>query len=127
MEYILAFQLLCGFFSAFLAVRKHRSLTGWFAIGLLVPVAGVIFAWVIGPYSLKDSQKQSDMPTEKPAGKRPKRCCGYYVPDCQGCPYFEKPLFDKSFEGDRKGRCRFYGRVLEQNEEEKKSRAIVED
>lgn len=49
--------LTCGFLSAWLARRKHRSRTRWFLIGFLFPVVGLITALFIPaarePYALK--------------------------------------------------------------------------
>ena len=56
----------------------------------------------------------------------PKRCCGSYIADCQGCCYFARPLFDPSYAGTRKGRCERFNRDLVDEGGDKSSRIVVE-
>ena len=113
MAYALAFQLLCGCFAAFLAGKKGRSRLAWFAVGLLIPIVGVGLAWSVSPRAAipgaTGRERAADARTPR---RRPKRCNGSYIPDCLGCPYFVKPLFDSSYSGSRKGRCKLLGRDL---------------
>jgi hypothetical protein len=123
MEYFFAFQVLSGFFAAFLASRKSRSTLGWFAIGMLVPLAGVIVAWKISPSRPLSPSKPSH---RKKTLRPPKRCCGHYIPGCQGCPFFEKPLFDRTYQGERKGYCKFYNKDLLDQRDKKSASASAE-
>ena len=109
-EYVVAFQLLCGGFAAFLAAGKRRSWPLWFALGLLIPILGVALAWWI-------PEKRGERRSSAREGLRPKkcpptRCVGHYIADCAGCPYFLKPLFDPSYSGPRKGYCTLFARDL---------------
>ena len=59
--------------------------------------------------------------------KRPKRCCGSYIPDCEGCPYFKKALFESSPNSVKKGECRFFNRDLVIKPPERHNRVIMEE
>jgi len=121
MEYLLAFQFLCGGFAAYVAARKRRSLLGWFAIGFLLPVLGAVLCLVVG------ARVRAGGPGPEPRKRRrPKRCNGSYIPDCQGCPHFTKPLFDSSYNEKRRGRCEFFDRELQQEGRKRGSRVVIE-
>ncbi len=62
----------------------------------------------------------------KKVKRRPKRCCGSYIPDCEGCPFFQRPLFGEPQAKGRKGRCLFYKRDLKVESTGKRSRVILE-
>jgi len=48
--------------------------------------------------------------------RRPRRCRGRYIPDCQGCPYFRRPLFTDHPPENLKGQCTYFGEdLLEEN------------
>ena len=113
MSYVIAFQVLCGFFSSYVAGRKGRARLRWWLVGALVPVFGVMLSLLApdaeagsGPATVggKEGRRRSR--------KRPKRCCGSYIPDCQGCSFFRRHLFDPDPSEDKKGYCRFYGKDL---------------
>lgn len=129
MEYLVAFQLLCGCFAGYVAAQKNRNWFWWFLIGTLVPVAGVIIALAVdenrpgaGESRLSGGRHRS-RENEKP--KRPKRCCGRYIPDCKGCPYFSRPLFDGSYRGRKKGFCNFFKKDLVEEKNEEKGGVII--
>lgn len=122
MEYLIAFQLLCGAFGAYLARRKNRSVVLWFGIAAVVPVAGVVLALVVGKAGRTEAKKAKRKKGEhggKNRPRRPRRCNGSYISDCRGCPYFYRPLFDTTYDENHKGRCRFYDRELYEEKVEK--------
>jgi hypothetical protein len=130
MEYVIAFQLLCGCFAGYVASQKHRNWFWWFLVGTLVPVAGVLIALTVEDARTAErgrGPRRASEETQQP--KRPKRCCGRYIPDCQGCPYFSRPLFDPSFdkETEKKGYCRFFKKDLVQREEKEKQHVFIRD
>ena len=120
MYYLIASQVLCGAFAAFAAGRKGRSRLGWFAVGLLVPVAGVVMAWCVPPVVSRGQGRAARRAPRRP----PRRCTGSYIPDCLGCRYFVRPLFDRSYSGPRKGRCERFDRELVDESESRESRAV---
>ena len=122
MEYLLAFQFLCGGFAAWGAARKRRSPLGWFAVGFLLPVLGVVLCLLVGTRVRAEGSGRGRTRTRR----RPKRCNGSYIPDCQGCPYFTKPLFDSSYDGKRRGRCAFFDCDLEEEARKGGSRVVIE-
>jgi len=113
MEYLVAIQLLCGSFAAYVASRKNRNRFLWFLLGLAVPVGGVLMALIVGK-GQRTPGKGVESPDVAEAEPRrpPKRCCGSYIPDCRGCPYFTRPLFDPSYGGRRKGYCELFEKEL---------------
>jgi hypothetical protein len=113
MEYLIAFQLLCGCFAAFVAGRRSRSRAAWWFVGALLPVAGVVLALTASHPGAAGSSGPAHSASEprKPAG-RPRRCCGSYIPDCLGCPYFRRPLFDGEGSSQKKGTCTLLGTDL---------------
>jgi hypothetical protein len=115
MQYLIAFQLLCGCFSAFVAGRKGRNRLAWWVVGALVPVFGVLLSLMVpeatGIPVVRPGRKRRERHPRKPPA-RPKRCRDSYVPDCQGCPYFRRPLFDAERTAGKKGTCTFFGNDL---------------
>jgi len=114
MEYLVAFQLLCGCFAGYVAAQKHRNWFWWFLVGTLVPVAGVLIALAVDRPDANRGHGNRGGTRNKEGQKlqRPKRCCGDYIPDCHGCPYFSRPLFSGSDEGEKKGYCKFFKKEL---------------
>lgn len=123
MEYLLAFQVLCGCFAAYVTARQGRNWLAWFAVGMLLPVVGVVLALSAAKEHLgrKATARRilwgkTDKLAEG-APRRPRRCRGSYIPDCQGCPYFRRnPLFEPGDDGPRKGYCRYYRQALVEND-----------
>jgi hypothetical protein len=113
MYHLIAFQVFCGLFCAFLAARSGHSRLFWGLVGCLVPVAGVGLCL----HETRRALRPPSQPANRIAGtggdtrKRPERCCGRYIPECWGCPHFRRRLFGGAAEGS-KGRCAFFGRDL---------------
>jgi hypothetical protein len=116
MDYVIVTLALCGFFSAYVAARKGRSPVAWWLVGALLPVIGVVLCLAVPPKAAADPQEEwaPGAPAPHHALRRPRRCCGYYIPDCCGCPYFRRHLFDSVRAERSKGRCEFFGKDLEE-------------
>lgn len=130
MEYLVAFQLLCGCFAGYVASHKGRGWFAWFLLGALVPIAGVIAVLLVEEPS--EEPPEEDWTDElKEARKRklkpPKRCCARYIPDCQGCPYFRKPLFDPTYTGSKKGYCELFEKELIEGQKDKGVKITIEE
>ncbi len=125
--YLVAFQLLCGAFGAFLASRKRRSPAAWFAIAFAVPVVGVILAFTVREYRRAKPGVSKCRQEQRRTLQPPKRCCRSYIPDCLGCPYFNRPLFDDSYTGERKGYCRLFGKELLESGDRKTAKITFRD
>lgn len=130
MHYFIVFQLLCGFFSASVAGRKGRNPTTWWFVGLLLPVFGVVLSLVVpksptasAPAARKTRRREA---ARRPR-KRPRRCCASYIPDCFGCPYFRRQLFDPAGTEGKKGYCEYYGKDLVDASKQKGSKVTIED
>jgi hypothetical protein len=124
MYFFICVQLLCGLFACFVAKAKNRSATLWLLLGAILPILGVVIILILSPKDAPLSEEK-DSSEQKPK-RRPKRCCGSYLPDCHGCPYFSRPLFDNSYNENKKGRCEFFGRDLYEEPEERKSSVRIE-
>ncbi len=111
MRYLLIFQLLCGAFGAFVAGRKKRSRLAWGLIGALLPVAGVAWVMLIPERGAEWNAGPAAGPSPR-RRERPKRCCGRFIPDCRGCPYFRRHLFRGDQEGPADGYCEFFDTEL---------------
>ncbi len=114
MAYLFAFQILCGLFSAFVASQKGRNPALWGTIGACLPVFGVLLAVMVGDNDADAPPRFWSRPAPKKRRtppSRPKRCKGTYVPDCRGCAYFRRPLFDHELP-EKKGTCAFFGKEL---------------
>ena len=116
MSYLIAFQLLCGCFAGYVASQKGRNWFFWFLAGLVVPVLGVVLAVIVARPRRPSAEGERPRAGTEAARERrpPSRCCGSYIPDCQGCPYFRKPLFDPTYSGTRKGLCEFFHKELKE-------------
>jgi hypothetical protein len=129
MPYVIAFQVLCGFFAAHVASRKGRSGLRWWFLGALIPVFGVVLSLALperpGPVRLSEGGMGGS--SVRSHRHRPKRCCGSYIPDCHGCPYFRRQLFDSARSEGRKGHCEFYHKDLTGNSQPDESGLVVED
>ena len=133
LAYFLAFQVLCGCFAAYVAAGQGRSRAVWFVVGMALPIAGVLLALVVarepgaraGRVSPGFGARGKAGPSqERP---RPKRCSGFYIADCQGCPYFRRrPLFDSSSEDAPKGHCQYFRKPLAEENGSKPERVVAE-
>ncbi len=127
-RYVLVFQLLCGALAAFVARRKGRSGLFWLLAGTCLPVIGVVLA-LASKAGGKRGRAKRPVGESRPQKKKrpPKRCCGRYIPDCEGCPFFQRLLFDEQPVDGRKGKCRRYNRDLKVNTDRKRNRVIMEE
>lgn len=128
----MAIQIIVGLFCGFMARRKARNGVAWGIAGVLVPVVPVVLIISLDP------ARQRPAGTENgPAGRgaprmppaRPKRCCGRYIPDCRGCPYFRRALFrgeDRKQKGYR-GHCEYFDRELFEEERDDGPKIVYED
>jgi hypothetical protein len=126
MEYIIVFQLLAGAFAAYVASRKGRSWFLWALFGALVPVVGAVCALLIGPARPAGAEPTQAERREEKLKRVPRRCCGRYIPDCRGCPFFRRPLFDRSYEGDKRGYCERFDKELTAPKKTRDSKISVE-
>ncbi len=129
MQYFVIIQVLCGFFSAFVAGRKGRDRVRWWFIGALLPVVGVVLA-------VTAREVHDDVPATLgapasgralPKRHRPSRCCGSYIPDCLGCSYFRRQLFSAEHREGLKGRCDYFDRDLVDEGAHKRRHVTVEE
>jgi hypothetical protein len=125
MDYVIIALALCGFFSAYVAVRKGRNPVAWWLVGAFLPVVGPVLSLTVPPKLPADEEEEwaPGAPVPHRPVRRPKRCCGFYIPDCCGCPHFRRQLFDSTRTEHAKGRCDFYGKDLETSPENADSRA----
>jgi len=124
MEYLIAFQALCGCFSAYVAGRRGRSRLVWWFIGALLPVAGVLLSLTIRAARGAGAQQR---PTGGERRKRPRRCTGSFSPDCFGCAYFRRALFEADRPENKRGYCELFKRDLKAVSEGGAARLTVED
>jgi len=131
MHYLIVFQILCGCLSAFAAGRKGRNRTLWWAIGAFVPLFGVLIALMVpeAGAGLRAPRNRRGRIEEVQADRRsrPRRCRGSYIPDCQGCPYFRRPLFDADPQPHKKGTCTFLGKELWEESAQDDSAVTVDE
>ncbi|MDP6107080.1 MAG: hypothetical protein QGI33_01420 [Candidatus Brocadiia bacterium] len=133
LEYLLAFQVFCGGFAAHLAAKQGSSRAVWFVVGMALPIAGVLLALVVarGP-GASTGRVSPGLGARGKAGpsqgrRRPKRCSGSYIADCQGCPYFRsRPLFDSSPEDAPKGHCHYFRKALSEENGSKPEHVVAE-
>jgi len=116
MEYLIAAQLFCGVFAAYVAAGKCRSKLAWFFIGL-IPIVGVVAA-VLAPHAAPCGHFGARSTGRTSAPERAKRCSGTFIPDCRGCAYFRKPLFDPSYAETREGYCEFFHKELRKEQQD---------
>lgn len=130
MSYLIAFQLLCACFAGYVASQKGRNWFFWFLAGFAVPILGVILAVTVKkprrPQAEKSEGPGASTPRLGPR-RRPSRCCGDYIADCQGCSYFQKPLFDLTYSGSRKGWCELFHKVLTEPAAGKGTKIVLKD
>ena len=133
LAYFLALQVFCGCFAAYAAAKQGRNWAAWFVVGMALPVVGVLLALVVsreprartGRVSPGSGARGKAGPS--PGRRRPKRCCGSYIADCQGCPYFRRrPLFDSSSEDSCKGHCQYFRKPLAEENGSKPERVVAE-
>jgi hypothetical protein len=134
MYYLLIVQVLCGFFSAFVAGRKGRNRLLWWFIGALLPLLGVVLCLKVGEAADKGEPVPLGAPASADAAakaadrrRRPSRCCGSYIPDCLGCSYFRRQLFSGEQKDGLKGRCEHFDRELLEESSRKRSRVTIEE
>jgi len=128
-NYLIVMQVLCGAFSAYVAGRKGRSRWAWFFIGTLVPVLGVVLALLAEQVKTESEDRvgPAGLGGRKVKARRPLRCCGSYIPDCQGCPHFRRQLFAGERRADVKGHCAYYGKDLTEDAEQQDPSLLIED
>ncbi|MFW6188876.1 MAG: hypothetical protein ACOC7T_00450 [Planctomycetota bacterium] len=115
MHYLIIIQILCGFFAAYVAARKGRNRYAWWLAGAFLPVVGVVLALLADQASSGSpalSDRLQGAPGRPLRRERPKRCCGSYIPDCLGCPYFRRHLFEQEHRERVRGSCEYYGEDL---------------
>ena len=128
MHYFIAFQILCGCFSAYVARRKGLNPVSWGLAGALLPVFGVVLAVAVsGSSSAAESLPGTGHRRPASPPRRPRRCCGSYLPDCFGCPFFRRQLFARDQAKDKKGYCEYYRKDLVDESRETGSEVHVED
>jgi hypothetical protein len=129
MYYLIIVQIVCGFFSAFVAGRKGRNQVAWWFIGALVPVAGVVLSYLVSDIDAAEPLPQAGFPSKQASRRpeRPKRCCGSYIPDCLGCPYFRRQLFSSERADGLRGHCEYFDKDLRDRRVEGGSEAVVEE
>lgn len=129
MEYLVAFQLLCGCFAGYVASHKKRNWFFWFLVGGAVPLLGVLAALMVE----EPAEEEPGVPARGRNGssgrerRPPSRCCGRYIPDCRGCPYFKRPLFDRTYSGARKGYCELFDKKLVEEPHEGGVKITIEE
>ncbi|MFO8006485.1 MAG: hypothetical protein R6V05_01985 [Candidatus Brocadiia bacterium] len=111
MHYLVAFQILCGFFAAYVAVRKERSGLRWWCVGALLPAVGVALALMVDSASGSGPGDDTSGGPQEPL-RRPRRCSGQFIPDCLGCAHFRRRLFGSEADEMVRGYCEFYAREL---------------
>jgi len=111
MHYFVAFQILCGFFAAYVAVRKGRSGLRWWCAGAFLPVVGVALALTVDRRRGSDTGEETSEDPQEPL-RRPRRCSGQFIPDCLGCAHFRRRLFGSEAGETVRGYCEFYAREL---------------
>ena len=111
MPYILAFQVFCGCFSAYVAAQKGRSAILWLLAGALLPVFGVVWILLLEGRGKRPRTPSSGgrAPSKR---RRPRRCSGEFTSDCLGCSYFRRRLFSVESSEDVRGYCGYYGKDL---------------
>ena len=124
LPYLVALQLFCGCFSAFVAGQKDRNRIAWWFIGALLPVLGVALS-----LSVRPAPAESAGPASRAAQKRqrPKRCCGTYIPDCFACPHFRKALFRTDEDESQKGYCEYFEKPLADESRLGNAEVLIED
>lgn len=127
--YLIAGQVLVGFFAAYVAGRKGRNRVFWWFFGTFVPGLGILLALAAPekPAAVLSESAPWERPSAGRARSRPKRCCGSYMPDCFGCAHFRRHLFDPDPAEDKKGYCTFFGKHLLGVRREEGAKVVIED
>lgn len=129
MYYLIVIQVFAGFFSAFVASRKGRNRFFWWTVGTFVPLLGVALALAVprkaAPPSFGPARQTAA--AGRSSRKRPKRCCGSYIPDCFGCPHFRRQLFGPDPAEEKKGYCTLFGKDLVAPHRESSAKVVIED
>ncbi len=128
MHYVIVFQVLCGCLSAHVAGRKGRSRPAWWLMGALLPAFGLVLSFAVPP--LEGAAPAAERAPARRASrprKRPRRCCGSYIPDCLGCSYYRRLLFDPARAEGLKGHCEYFDRDLVDGSEADSRHVTIED
>ena len=112
-EYLIIGWLGCACFVAFAARRAGRRPAQWFLIGLALPLISIPLVLMSGRPGPRKSDKIIPLsPRRRKNLSRPRRCCGRFISDCAGCPYFRGPkLFGDQSELEA-GFCDYFKRTL---------------
>jgi len=113
MPYLIAGLILSGLVAGYVAGRKGRSRIAWMAVGMFLPGLGILLSIAVPERGDADGSPEGGAPARKAhVRRRPRRCCGSWIPDCQGCDWFHRELFRSSQTTDSVGYCEYYGRRL---------------
>ena len=111
--YLIAGLILSGLAAGYVAGRKGRSRIAWAAVGTFLPGLGILLSIAVPERGGTDDSQEAGVGSRKsPPRRRPRRCCGSWIPDCQGCDWFHRELFRSSETTDAAGYCEYYGRRL---------------
>ncbi len=130
MYYLIAFQMLCGCFSTFVAARKGRNPILWWLVGALLPIFGVVLSLALtaADRTRVSAGGREGAPEQARQGQRiPRRCCGSYIPDCLGCPFFRRQLFPAGRGEGTRGYCDHLHKELRSTPERRGSKVTIED
>ena len=129
LNYVMILMIVCAFASSRIAARKGHNATQWWVIGL-VPVFGVmlaLMAYDAAPGQAAPRKRAARKAKDAPLRKRPKRCCGHYIPECWGCPFFRRNLFVADPQEAKRGYCEHFKRELTDRPDENGMKIIIED
>jgi len=129
MYYAIVCAAVCGFFAAFVGGRKGRNRVAWWFIGALLPVLGVVLSLLVPEKRAAAVAVQPGATggAGRPGRRKPKRCCGSYIPDCFGCLHFRRPLFEPVHAEDKKGYCELFRKDLMAGSDRKGAKVVIED
>jgi hypothetical protein len=113
---LVALMLISGVAAGYVAGRKGRSRIAWAAIGTALPLLGVLLCIAVPERGAGDDSRQTGAARKPRPRRRPRRCCGSWIPDCQGCDWYHRELFTSSETSDSAGYCEYYGRKLSKTE-----------
>ena len=126
---VMMLMIVCAFASSHIAARKGRNTVHWWFIGL-VPIFGIMLALLMdtgAPGGVTRKKKGARKRKDALPRKRPKRCCGSYIPECWGCPFFRRNLFDPDPHEGKRGYCEHFRRELTEPPDEKGVTIIMDD
>jgi len=112
MPYLIAALILSGVAAGYVAGRKGRSRIAWGVVGVLLPVLGVLLCVAMPARGDGEGSRQAGAARKPRPRRRPRRCCGAWIPDCHGCDWFHRELFRSSETSDSAGYCEYYDRQL---------------